>query len=220
MNLVKVTNGNKHPKSNLNIEMAHVAVDETGYLSKLKQAYIHSVEVERMLGLNRYNFRIARSILVDDKRRPEMNRNTWFDQICEGLPELANGIDYIAFESDLKNMLNIFYSRVRPEKQVNVKNEIERYLAKRKRTACSHDIALWHSLRLGALGGKGLPVYEISTTDRKNKGLCSSFIATNVCSILPYTDRLHEEDAETDILRHLDRRYGDWRRVKRYYYEI
>lgn len=219
MKLKKISNANRHPKSSLNIEVAHVAVDETQYISKLQTAFESSFHVEKSLELSRYGFRAVRSLLVDDKRRSDLDRNQWFDEVTSALPEQFQSLDYITFESDLKNLLNTFYSRLRPDKQNTVKNDIERYLAKRKRTACSHDISLWHSMRLGALGGKGLPIFEIVTPDGIESKLRSSFVASNVCSILPTTDRNFEEDAETDILRHLDYRYADWRKVKRYFYE-
>ena len=218
MKLKTTTNVNRHPKSTLNIEVAHVGVDEPDYISKLDIAFANSLEIENSLCLDKYRFRICRSILIDDKRSPDFDRPEWFRLVHKHLPERLEMIDFVTFESDLKNLLNTFYSRLRHEKQVNVKNEIERYLAKRKRTACSHDIAVWHALRLGALGGKGMPVYEIQSQNSGTSALSGSFVATNICSILPRTDRNHEEDAETNILRHLNPRYGDWKRVKRYYY--
>ena len=219
MKLKKVTNGNKHPKSELNIEIAHVAAGAPNYAEKLKDAIARSQAITAQLNIERYNFRICHSLLVDDKRTTDFNRDEWLQEVSRHVPDLAKSVDYVTFESDLKNLLNTFYSKLRADKQSTIKNEIERYLQKRKKMACSHDIALWHSLRLGALGGRGIPVYELIDPKSTTAPIKSSFIARHVCSVLPDTDRNHEEDAETDILRHLDRRFGDWRMVKRYYYE-
>jgi len=219
MKLSRITNANRPPKSSMNIEVAHVAVEGANYLKKLEKAFEASLRIEEELQLNRYEFRSVRSLLVDDKRRPNLDRDTWFEELAESLGDYIRQIDYIAFESDLKNTLNVFYSRIKADKQNTVKNNFERYLAKRKRTGCSHDIALWHAMRLGALGSRGLPIFEVKRSKDELTALRGSFVATNVCSILPVADRNFEEDAETDILRHLDSRYGDWRRIKRYYYE-
>jgi len=219
MKLVKVKNAGRQPRSTLNIEVAHVAVDGSNYLKRLELAFEASAKVEKDLQFDRYNFRTVRSLLVDEKRKQSLDREEWFAQVSREFPSYLKQIDYVAFESDLKNSLNSFYSRIRPDKQSSVKNNFERYLAKRKKTGCSHDIALWHSMRLGVLGRLALPIYEIVSGDAPEKGLRGSFLATNVCSILPVSDRNFEEDAETEILRHIDSRHGDWRKIKRYYYE-
>lgn len=219
MKLSRITNANRPPKSSMNIEVAHVAVEGANYVQKLEAAFEASFKVEEELQLSRYGFRSVRSLLVDDKRRPTLDRDEWFSELVENLGDHMRKIDYVAFESDLKNTLNVFYSRIIADKQNTVKNNFERYLAKRKRTGCSHDISLWHAMRLGALGSRGLPIFEIKRSKDELTALRGSFVATNVCSILPVADRNFEEDAETDILRHLDNRFGDWRRIKRYYYD-
>ena len=215
MKLNRVDNGYKHPLSSMNIEIAHISTDNDNYKSDLYQNIEKSLDLIDNININRYELKTCFSILIDDKRSNINNREKWISDNIFPVDNLKM-IDYLCFESDLKGYVSVLYAKLSAEHRTSVSRQMERYINKMGKTACSHDIALWHSLRLGVLGSRTLPVYQVAHKGRID--IINSFIAKNVVSVLNKSDREHEEDAEIDILQYLDPDVADYRRIGRFYY--
>jgi hypothetical protein len=214
--LALVPHGQRAPRADLNIEMAHITWAGPNIRERFCQELEKSRALLEQLRLDRLQFRVVKSILVDDHRIGEGERLSWFARETKSID--IQEIDYVVFESELKRLLTVFYSKLSPGVNRVIQNEMERYISNKGRTACSHDIALWHCMRLGILGFYGLPVYEVQKTGVASGGghLVGSFCAGRVASILNISMREHEEDADTELLRHVD--FLDPLSVQRYYY--
>lgn len=92
------------------------------------------------------------SILVDDKALLIPDREAWLTDVQSRWPDVLARIDFLCFESDLSTIADLFIARLVTRSRGRRAREIERYRDKHGRIACSHDIAIWHSLRLGLLG--------------------------------------------------------------------
>lgn len=133
--------------------------------------------------------------LVDDKEVAVTDRKAWLHEQAHAFPALFNLLDYICFESDLISLKGEFLGRFKPPQRGKVEREIERYRARHGKVACSHDIAIWHALRLGLLpSGTGL-MHKLSDTDQGPYG-------REILSILEEEDRAPEDRAK-EILRHV-----------------
>lgn len=215
--LERIAHGQKSPRAYINIEMAHISWAGPRIYERFSNELNSSLALLKELNLDKSQFRISKSILIDDHRILTNNKVDWFLKEISGFESLFADIDYLTFESDLKQLLTVFYSKLNPSASRSIQNNIERYIANSKRTACSHDIALWHCLRLGVFGYQGLPVYQLDDPSRaKRNSLCPSFCADRVASILNISNREHEEDAESDLLRHLNQVSSQ--SIQRYYY--
>jgi len=133
--------------------------------------------------------------LIDDKALKIGDRPQWLARTIRSLPNVFDKIDYICFESDLSTIADLFIDRLVSGNRGRRAREIERYRDKHGRIACSHDIAIWHSLRLGLLGRHdGLllrgPHWHQRTT----------FYCAHVVSILEEEDR-EDEARAAEIMR-------------------
>ncbi|MEQ1515330.1 MAG: hypothetical protein ABL931_02435 [Usitatibacteraceae bacterium] len=137
-------------KSELNVEFAHFdwkqpsAVDEMG----------RSLDVAKSTCIERgWQFDSAvRSVLVDDKGFTDRPRAAVIEGMVGVLGTSSADIDFICFESDLRFLLPKFAADLVAGGGARQSRSLERYLDSHGRTACSHDIAIWHAFRLGLLG--------------------------------------------------------------------
>lgn len=216
--LKQLKNAARAPRAELNIEIAHAYWEPAEFQDRLRKEFTLSRELLSRQFPDLNKLRCSTSILIDDKRlAPNIDRVPWLETHIKELKDVFQYVDYIAFESELKNLLNLFYSRIIPQKRASIQRKIERYVRDRKRTACSHDIAIWHAMRSGALGAKNLPVYRVTGLSEPSR-LLPSFCSRRVISILRKSDREHEDDAETDILRFVEHDKFNYRDIERYYY--
>lgn len=180
----------------INIEVAHLR-------SWLSEEALSSAE-ESLLIAEEYRLvphpglsepRFAVSMLIDDKAASIPNRALWLKEMSQRWPQFMANIDFICFESDLATLADLFIARLVSGKRGRRAREIERYRDKHGRVACSHDIAIWHSFRLGLLGrhdrliGRG-PHWQKGT----------SFYCFQAVSILEEENR-DEEARASEILR-------------------
>lgn len=215
--LERLSNADQAPRAEVNVELAHTYWDCVDFIDRFSVELKKSTELFRELRVAEPGRRVSTSILVDDKRLSSNGKLPWlYSQIAKA-PELFSSIDYVVLESELKGRLLSFYNTIRPEKVSSIKAEIERYIRSKRITACSHDIAIWHVMRSGALGYRNLPVYRIGG-ELKSERLVPSFCAPRIVSILNQGDREHEEDAETEILKFVEAPRFDWRSIERAYY--
>ena len=218
LDLRSVSDANKAPRADINIEIAHTYWEGEDFAARFREEYAKSVKLLSNLGLSTDQTRIVISVLLDDKRMSSPDRMAWFrSQAVECEKEFQN-IDYVVFESDLKSLLSVLYPKIAPARKNAIQSDIERYVRTKKKAACSHDISVWHTMRSGALGYKKLPIYTVVGRNSDKTRLLPSFCAPRLVSILNKSDRDHEEDAETDILRHVRSNRFDWRGIERNYY--
>lgn len=134
--------------------------------------------------------------LVDDKEVVISDRAGWLDIYAKAYPKLFGLLDFVCFESDLISLKNEFLARFEPPRRGKVERELERYREKHGKVACSHDIAIWHSLRLGLLPSGFRLMNPLKQTVQGPYG-------NQLLSILEEEDRAPEERAK-EMLRYTE----------------
>lgn len=135
----------------INIEVAHL---RSWHLAEARSSAEESLLIaqEYCNALDNPNVQPVLTILLDDKALQISDRERWLDQAFARWPDIFKKIDFLCFESDLSAIADLFIARLVTSNRGRRAREIERYRDKHGRIACSHDIAIWHSLRLGLLG--------------------------------------------------------------------
>jgi hypothetical protein len=108
-------------------------------------------------------------------------------------------VDYVVFESRLADYKLDLFESIQPAQKISVRKQVDRYEAKSGRLACSHDIAIWHLLRLGIIAPDASTVVPVASRDQYST---RSFFANSVVSILNEEDRDAENRAMNEILRY------------------
>lgn len=218
LKMERVENAFLAPRSEINIEIAHVYWDGSGFGERFIEEYNKSIQTIQDLCIIRGVNRFSISILIDDKRINFADKFSWLQYNMNRFSKLFESIDYLVMESDLKNYMSMMYKLVEYRQRRSIESSVERYIRAKKTPACSHDIAVWHLMRSGAFGAINLPVYRIVNTDNRAERLLPSFCASRIASVLNQSDREHEETAEAEILRYISSDHFSWRNVERYYY--
>jgi hypothetical protein len=107
-------------------------------------------------------------------------------------------VNYVVFESRLADYKLDLFECIEESHRVAIRKQVDRYEAKSGRLACSHDIAIWHLLRLGIIKPDASTVVPVVSGDRY---ATRPFFARSIVSILSKEDREPEEKAMCDILR-------------------
>ena len=178
----------------INIEVAHL---RSWHLVEAQSSAEESILIadEYRHALPGPSPRAVLSILIDDKALQIEDRAEWLRQVHERWPHILSHIDFLCFESDLAALADLFIARLVISKRGRRAREIERYRDKHGRVACSHDIAIWHSLRLGLLGRHdNLIEHGLHWTEGTN------FYCSHVVSILEEEDR-EDEARAAEIMR-------------------
>jgi hypothetical protein len=218
LGLQKVLDGALAPRADMSLELAHCYWEASTFRERFTNEFQKSFEAAKALNLLSKRDRISVSVLIDDKRLKVENKVEWFSGHLTEMAGIFSQVDYVVFETDLMTRLKLFYTALKPEKRYVIETEIERYVSNKKLTACSHDIAIWHALRAGALGSMNLPVYSILNSAPSSNRLVPSFCAARIVSVLNQSDRQHEDQAENEILKYMRNDQFDWRSVERNYY--
>jgi hypothetical protein len=173
-----------------NIEVAHVNWGTPGAPGSVEES-LADAEVY-LAGWRRRGATFVVSALIDDKELGIPNRSKWLELCSQRYPNLFKIIDFVCFESDLILLKKEFLSQIQESQRGRIDREMERYREKHGHIACSHDIAIWHLLRLGLLnsGEKLLPAIN----DRRFG------FARGALSILEDEDRIAEERARELLL--------------------
>jgi hypothetical protein len=153
-------------------------------------------------------------VLIDDKRISRQDGRAEaiakFSADCQA----ALQTDCFVLESSLVRLLDQFTDQViTPTARARIARKLADYYHQHNELACSHDIALWHALRLGLLNPNALPsdVCRIS-------GIHGTFSPCRVAvSILPARAREYEAIAATDLLRHAGSIVPD-RQIHQFYF--
>lgn len=189
----------------INVEIAHVRTwSAQGGLASAEESLLIADEYCHGLQISAESLVLV--VLVDDKVQPIRERESWLDEVTLRWPAVFSRIDFICFESDLSIIADIFIAQLRTQNRARRAREIERYRNKHGRIACSHDIAIWHSFRLGRLGRHDQLIFPGSRGMHLDLG---SFYCPNVVSILEEEDREDEARAREIMLEADDN--GDFR---------
>lgn len=183
-------------RADVNIEFGHIEIDNGKYskpeLEKSVNVAIELLEKHKGNGLT-----CSVSMLVDDKKQsnpPDLSRVT-------SLIELISSrivVDYICFESRLVAYLDELYDSIKVEHVAKVRQSIESYLERNGRIACSHDIAIWHLLRLGKIRFR--PEHILRTNEHIDRQV-APFVARQVISVLPRHYESQEAKAIDEVLK-------------------
>ena len=182
----------------VNLEFAHVsfACDEFNHEQVTRSARL------ALKLLNRYRqegLACSMSILIDDKHVRKRLTTAEVRPFLRIASRHVRQIDYICFEKRLPRYKNHLLRQIRPEKRAHVAEEMLRYRKRHGRIGCSHDIAIWHLMRLGLIQGADVgtvvPVGALQAAS-------PPFVARRAVSVLCASDKEPEDRAIHDILRH------------------
>lgn len=169
-----------------NLEIAHVNWGDKAARESVEEALTQGKDWIDRWQADSATFVVC--CLVDDKEIDIANREVWLTSHLNEFPQLFDLLDYVCFESDLISLKDEFLARFEPPRRGKVERELERYRSKHGRVACSHDIAIWHTLRLGLLPS-GQDLMRPLKVRRKGP------YGHNILSILEEEDRAPEDRA-------------------------
>ena len=133
----------------VNIEFAHVAPGARNADLSFRKSY--SLFIQCIDACLAKSETVSVSILIDDKEETLSVSKSWLlDKLAEAKFHHFDRL-FWGTESKLVLYRKALYSLVVPSARDRISNEIERYYRKHGRLACSHDIAIWHLLRLGQI---------------------------------------------------------------------
>lgn len=177
-----------------NLEIAHVSWASPEAPSSIEEALENAKEYIDEWRKTDSTFTICS--LVDDKEMRVSDRGVWLREVQQDYPQLFGLLDYVCFESDLIRLKEEFLAQIEQHQRGRISREIDRYRKRHGRVACSHDIAIWHLLRMGQLPSANTIIHVLS---KRQQGL-SSLFARSVLSILEEEDQEPEKRAH-DILK-------------------
>ena len=198
----------------VSIEFAHVALTQSSFLQaevETSAKYVNSV-IER---LDREDKSWSVCILIDNKyNRLGIREIAPFLNFAR---KLVLRLDFICFEKALPRYKEALYEVLKPRVRDRIMGDIRRYSRKHKGIGCSHDIALWHLIRLGVINNlDGDTIVPVGVVDSGAHG-AFTHISQRVVSILSERDRPFEEKAVDEILRYcIEPRILD--RIERIFY--
>jgi hypothetical protein len=202
--------------SDYNLEFAHVMLTDRSFSRDeiVKSARLAKHELQKIAGRG---LSCAVCILIDDKHVKRQLSYKHIPAFRDFVNEHFPRVDYICFEKDLPKYKEKIFDNLRPESRDHVEAEIWRYQKKHRKLGCSHDIAIWHMIRLGLIND-----VDAATLPPVGWGLCHDrtppFVARRVISILSEKDEMFEKKAHDDILRHcIDQRAVQ--SIERIYYK-
>lgn len=202
--------------SDYNLEFAHVMLsgrtfdkDEVIKSAKLAKRELHRI---KKLGAS-----CAVCILIDDKHVKRKLTYKYIPDFRDFVLEQFPHVDYICFEKDLPRYKEKVFGKLRPETRDHVEAEIWRYQKKHRKLGCSHDIAIWHMIRLGLINDiDAATLPPVGWGHRR--GHTPSFVARHLISILSKKDESFERRAYDDVLQYcVDQKLIS--NIKRVYYK-
>ena len=185
--------------SDVNIEFAHVDFSMSFDAPALKRQIMMSGEIaqsriEREAGSG---LSCTTSVLIDDKNcdvPPTIEDVGRFLALFAGC---CPAVDFICYESVLPSYEEKLVRSLRPNVQEKVRREIDVYKEKHGGLGCSHDIAIWHLLRLGNLGPvRPNSIFPVGAIFRPSR----PFFSERAVSILPKEVRGFEERAKSELI--------------------
>jgi hypothetical protein len=157
-----------------------------------------STEIARrlMFYLSGEQVMVRTSLLVDDKRCScTCGMHNDLAEFCEYAAGLS--VDRVMMESDLARLWDALLNHMSPPRRRYLQRQARQWSSTHNGLlACSQDIAIWHSLRLGLIRSSGVRWCAESATE-----LAESESAADFCvSILPIRFKVFEDRARKEIL--------------------
>lgn len=150
--------------------------------------------------LRAHGFEVRYSLLIDDKR---LTTEVSIGDHVREISMHAQGLEFdrIVLESSLVELLPDLIESIGARERRRLKKEAEKWRAAHDGyLACSQDVAIWHSLRLGLV----TPRTEMSLKgDIDSNGSIHEDCTTVCISVLPRRLSEFEERAQRDILRYV-----------------
>jgi hypothetical protein len=149
---------------------------------------------------------VATQVLLDDKRAHLAAIEDLPAGVVVRLAQLDKKcpIDCIALESTLMPLHHELLERIDPQQRGRLSRSISEYLREAEVLACSHDVGIWHALRLGALSTKEVPAWQVHL---KPTTVPVAQVAVSVLERVPSIESA-ERSARRTILRHIQTNDG------------
>ena len=185
--------------SDYNMEFAHVALEGRSFNKEevKKSAALALKELKR---IQTEGSTCAVCILIDDKhvkaRVTYKDIPAFRDFVMEHFPR----VDYICFEKNLPKYKEQIFPNLQRNKLDHVEAEIWRYQRKHRKLGCSHDIAIWHMIRLGLINNIDAAMLPLVGWGSSKRSV-PPFVARKLISVLSEKDQAFERKADEDILR-------------------
>lgn len=198
----------------INIEFAHIVPNASRADSSFRLSYSLLLDYIDNVEQRGENFCI--SILVDDKEVGQKLSISWLTEQLDKVNFRYYNILYWVMESELRVYRECLYSLIKDDHRVHISKQIENYLKKHGELACSHDIAIWHLLRLGVIQ----PLEKVRVGRFAAQLQSPNFSSKRVASILTLEDSGVEERATTEILNYLRNAPLLVGRINKIFYEV
>lgn len=196
--------------TDINIEICHLDWTDPDYKIRADKALREALAI-----INSYKVKyknVVVSMLIDDKsEKLDSDKVNFMNELLQNHPVLVKNLDYLVFESELEKTYLSFLEIVSPQKRQRVEKDVARWVKKNGSLACSHDISLWHTYRLG-LTKNGVTIHSLHGKPKDD------FFAKKVVSVLFYQDKNEEVRASTEVLAYLNKLKFNEKMVKRHYH--
>lgn len=199
--------------ADFNLEFAHTPLHGENFD---KAAVIKSAELARreLRSIEHEGASCAVTILIDDKHVKSTLSYKDVTPFLNFVTKHFPRIDYISFEKNLSRHKDKVIEQLELGQRDHVAGSIWRYQRKHRKLGCSHDIAIWHMIRLGLING-----IEAGTIVPFGANAHSPpFVAHKLISILSEKDEPFERKAYQDILCHCINKKAV-SRIQRVYYK-
>lgn len=199
------------------LEFAHVALEGGRRFDENEVRKSADIAAKELAAIEKKGATCAVCILIDDKhvkaRLTYREMTTFRDVVVSCFPR----VDYIFFEKNLPKFKEQIFPNIREAKRDEVEAALWRYQKKKRGLGCSHDIAIWHMMRLGMINGIDAAMLP-PVGWGKARSSAPPFVAKNIVSVLSKKDETFEKKAIEDILRHCDDQKAI-ESIRRVYYE-
>jgi D-amino-acid oxidase len=197
----------------VDIEFGHNVLGSRYRHQKAEVARSASIAEELVTALTTCaEIKTVTSVLVDDKHEGQLS---CLDRHVDEIEKLVApmGMDRIMLESELSRNLPELLALVPSRKRESLERDIADWRARHNGfLACSQDIAIWHTLRLGLIADMGV-TWARDCDDVGNPD------TQRVCvSVLPERFRPFEDRSYAEILRHIPSFPGDF--LHHVYFEL
>lgn len=191
------------PVSDFNLEFAHVAIEGGRRFDENEVRKSADIAAKELAALEKKGATCAVCILIDDKhvraRLTYREMTAFRDVVISCFPR----VDYMFFEKNLPKFKEQIFPNIREDKRDKVEASLWRYQKTHRGLGCSHDIAIWHMMRLGMINGIDAAMLP-PVGWGKARSPAPPFVAKNIVSVLSKKDEPFEKKAVEDILRHCE----------------
>ncbi len=186
----------------VNIEFAHVLpIYPTAEMS-FKASY--RLLCEYISACRRRGESFSVSILIDDKENGREATYNWINSRLKARNFRHYEVLYWGIESELRSYKKKLYAALTEENRTQIVRRVESYLDKHGALACSHDIAIWHLLRLGVISPLNSGGIRYRDIYRKlNSKEVRRFSARRIATILSDEEMGHETRSDNEILKYI-----------------